>query len=130
MEVDQPYLYRRQNWITQLDRHALMQPNATALRYRGRTITWAQLETRVTALSGALHRRGVGFGDRVMILMLNRPEFIEATLAANRLVAIAVPVNFRLTVPELAYQVENCGAEVMLTEPALVALVAGVRDIT
>ena len=129
MEVDQPYLSRRQNWITQLERHALMQPDATALRFKGRTITWTQLDGRVTALAGALHRRGVGSGDRVMILMLNRPEFIEATLAANRLGAIAVPVNFRLTVPELAYLVENCGAAVVLTEPALVALAAGVRDI-
>ena len=106
-----------------------MQPDATALRFKGRTITWTQLDGRVTALAGALHRRGVGSGDRVMILMLNRPEFIEATLAANRLGAIAVPVNFRLTVPELAYLVENCGAAVVLTEPALVALAAGVRDI-
>ena len=106
-----------------------MQPDATALRFKGRTITWTQLDGRVTALAGALHRRGVGSGDRVMILMLNRPEFIEATLAAHRLGAIAVPVNFRLTVPELAYLVENCGAAVVLTEPALVALAAGVRDI-
>ena len=62
MRVDQPYLSRRQNWITQLERHALMQPDATALRFNGRTITWAQLDNRVTALAGALHRRGVGSG--------------------------------------------------------------------
>ena len=85
-----------------------MQPAATALRFEGRTITWAGLAGRVASLAGALHRRGIGFGDRVMILMLNRPEFIEATLAANRLGAIAVPVNFRLTEPELAYVSENC----------------------
>ena len=33
--VEQPYLSRRQNWVTQLSRHALMQPNATALRFMG-----------------------------------------------------------------------------------------------
>lgn len=129
MRVDQPYLSRRQNWITQLERHALMQPDATALRFKGRTITWAQLDSRVTALAGALHRRGVGSGDRVMILMLNRPEFIEATLAANRLGAIAVPVNFRLTGPELAYLVENCGAAVLITEPALAPLAPQVASV-
>ena len=128
--LEQPYLSRRQNWITQLDRHALMQPNATALRFMGRTITWSQLDRRVSALAGALHRRGIGFGDRVMILMLNRPEFIEATLAANRLGAIAVPVNFRLTPPELAYLVDNCGATVLITEPMLAPIVAAVRGIT
>ena len=127
--LDQPYLSRRQNWITQLSRHALMQPNATALRFLGRTITWAELHRRVTGLAGALHRRGVGQGDRVMILMLNRPEFVETCLAATMLGAIAVPVNFRLTPPELAYVVEDCGSTVLVTEPMLAPLAAGVRDL-
>ena len=107
---EQPYRARRQNWVNQLERHALMQPNATALRFLGNTVTWDGLQRRVTALADALSRRGVGFGDRVMILMLNRPEFIETCLAATMLGAIAVPVNFRLTPPELAYLVEDGGA--------------------
>jgi fatty-acyl-CoA synthase len=81
--TEQPYLARRQNWTNQLARHALMQPEATALRFLGRTTTWAELDRRVTALAGALRRRGVRFGDRVLILMLNRTEFIESFLAAN-----------------------------------------------
>jgi fatty-acyl-CoA synthase len=97
--TDQPYAARRQNWTNQLARHALMQPDATALRYLGRTTTWAELQHRVTALADALSRRGVGFGDRVLILMLNRPEFVESFLAINTLGAVAVPVNFRMTAP-------------------------------
>ena len=127
--TDEPYLSRRQNWVTQLARHALMQPGATALRFTGRTTTWAELSRRVAGLAGALHRRGVGSGDRVIVLMLNRPEFIEATLAVNQLGAIAVPVNFRLTPPELAYLVENCGAAVLITEPLLAPVAAAVRDL-
>ena len=127
--TSQPYLARRQNWITHLARHALMQPDATALRFIGRTITWAELAERVSRLASALHRRGVAAGDRVMILMLNRPEFIEAALAASRLGAIAVPVNFRLTPPELAYLVENCGASVLITEPLLAPVAAAVREL-
>ncbi|MBU3752039.1 MAG: AMP-binding protein, partial [Mycobacterium sp.] len=128
--VEQPYLSRRQNWVTQLSRHALMQPNATALRFTGSTITWAELHHRVSALAAALHRRGVGSGDRVMILMLNRPEFIETCLAATMLNAIAVPVNFRLTPPELAYLVDDCGAAVLVTEPMLAPAAAAVGEIT
>ncbi|MBU3706148.1 MAG: AMP-binding protein, partial [Mycobacterium sp.] len=127
--TEQPYLSRRQNWITHLARHALMQPDATAMRFTGSTITWAELAHRVTRLASALHRRGVAAGDRVMILMLNRPEFMEACLAANSLGAIAVPVNFRLTPPELAYLVENCGAAVMVTEPVLAPVAAAVREL-
>jgi fatty-acyl-CoA synthase len=126
---EQPYLARRQNWLNQLERHALMQPNAAALRFLGSTVTWAQLQNRVAALAGALSRRGVGFGDRVMILMLNRTEFIESVLAANSLGAIAVPLNFRLTAAEIAFLVEDCEARVMITEAVLAPVATAVRVI-
>ena len=80
-----------------------MQPETTALRF--------DLDQRVTALAGALSRRGVEFGDRVLILMLNRTEFIESFLAINKLGAIAVPVNFRMTPSEIAFLVSDCQAE-------------------
>jgi fatty-acyl-CoA synthase len=124
--IEQPYLARRQNWINQLERHALMQPDAPALRFLGNTLTWAELRRRVAALADALSRRGVGFGDRVMILMLNRTEFVESVLAANALGAIAVPVNFRLTATEVAYLVADCEARVMITEPVLATVATAV----
>jgi fatty-acyl-CoA synthase len=127
--TEQPYLARRQNWVNQLERHALMQPRATALRFLGNTLTWAQLHDRVSALAAALSRRGVGFGDRVMVLMLNRTEFVESVLAANMLGAIAVPLNFRLTPSEIAFLVDDCEARVMITEPVLAPVATGVRDI-
>jgi fatty-acyl-CoA synthase len=127
--TEQPYLARRQNWTNQLARHALMQPDASALRFLGHTTTWAELDRRVTALAGALSRRGVGLGDRVLILMLNRPEFIESFLAANRLGAIAVPVNFRMTPAEIAFLVGDCQGRVMITEAVLAKVASAVRDI-
>lgn len=125
----QPYLARRQNWVNQLERHAMMQPDAPAPRFVGNTMTWADLRRRVAALAGALSGRGVGFGDRVMILMLNRTEFVESVLAANMIGAIAVPLNFRLTPTEIAVLVEDCVAHVMLTEAALAPVAIGVRNI-
>jgi fatty-acyl-CoA synthase len=127
--TEQPYLARRQNWTNQLARHALMQPNATALRFLGHSTTWGELDRRMTALAGALSRRGVGCGDRVLILMLNRAEFIESFLAANKLGAIAVPVNFRMTPPEIAFLVGDCEARVMITEAVLARVATAVRDI-
>ena len=128
-DTEQPYRARRQNWVNQLERHALMQPNATALRFLGNTVTWVELQRRVSALADALSRRGVGFGDRVMILMLNRTEFVESVLAVNMLGAIAVPLNFRLTPAEIAFLVEDCEARVMITEAVLAPVATGVRDI-
>ncbi|WP_416171899.1 fatty-acid--CoA ligase FadD5 [Mycobacterium lehmannii] len=125
----QPYLARRQNWTNQLARHALMQPDATALRHLGKTTTWRELDERVNALAGALSRRGVSFGDRVLILMLNRTEYVEAFLAVNKLGAVAVPVNFRMTPPEIAYLVSDCQATVVITEAVLATVATAVRDI-
>ncbi|MEZ0339107.1 fatty-acid--CoA ligase FadD5 [Mycobacterium sp. pV006] len=127
--TEQPFLARRQNWTNQLARHALMQPGATALRFLGRTITWGELDQRVTALAADLHARGIGFGDRVLILMLNRPEFIESFLAINKLGAIAVPVNFRMTPPEIAFLVSDCEARVVITESVLTNVATAVRDL-
>ena len=107
-----------------------MQPGATALRFLGNTSPGPTFATGSRQLAGALSRRGVGPGDRVMILMLNRTEFVESVLAANMIGAIAVPVNFRLTPPEIAFLVDDCEARVMITEPVLAAVAAGVRDVT
>src|SRR4051794_18668673 len=106
-----------------------MQPDATALRHLGRTTTWADLDRRVAALAGGLSRRGVRSGDRVLILMLNRTEFIESFLAANKLGAIAVPVNFRMTPPEIAFLVGDCQARVVITEAVLAKVATAVRGI-
>ncbi len=128
-ETDRLHRARRQNWVTQVERHALMTPDATALRFLGDTVTWGGLQNRVAALAGALSRRGVGDGDRVMILMLNRTEFVESVLAVNMLGAIAVPLNFRLTSPEIAFLVEDCEARMVITEPVLATVATGVREI-
>ncbi|MCV7161468.1 fatty-acid--CoA ligase FadD5 [Mycolicibacterium brisbanense] len=127
--TEQPYLARRQNWTNQLARHALMQPDNTALRFLGHTTTWRELHERVDKIAGALSRRGIGAGDRVLILMLNRPEFIESFLAANKLGAIAVPVNFRMTPPEIAFLVGDCQARVVVTESVLAGVATAVRDL-
>lgn len=107
----------------------MMQPQATALRFLGNTFTWADLRQRVTALAGALSRRGVGLGDRVMVLMLNRPEFVESVLAVNMLGGIAVPLNFRLTPTEIAFLVDDCAPRAVITESVLTPVAIGVRDI-
>ncbi|MFE3289914.1 fatty-acid--CoA ligase FadD5 [Rhodococcus sp. NPDC059234] len=124
----QPLLSRRNHWNNQVATHAAMRPDATALRFQGATTTWSALHSRSEALADALSRRGVGFGDRVLLLMLNRPEFLEAVLAVNALGAIAVPVNFRLTPPEIAFIVTDSGATTVVTDVPLSPLVAAVRQ--
>ncbi len=115
--------YSGAHWVDHVARHAYTMPDLVALRFEGESITWAQLHGRVQSLAAGFDARGVNQGDRVAILMTNRPEFLEATLAANAVGAIAVPVNFRLAPAEAAYVLRDSGAALIVTD-ALVAPLA------
>jgi fatty-acyl-CoA synthase len=107
---------RRNHWVNQIARHAHTKPDAVYLRFEGHSTTWSQLEQRVTAVAAAMARRGVGAGDRVAILMTNRPEFLETMFAVNALGAIAVPVNFRLSPDEIAFILTDSGAGLLVVD--------------
>src|SRR4051795_2276519 len=113
------------NWVDHVARHAYRDPDGVALRFEGRTTTWRELHERVGALAGAFAERGVAPGDRVAILMTNRPEFVEATLAANAAGAIPVPVSFRLAPEDVPYVLRDSGATLLVTEDALAGLNPG-----
>ena len=123
----EPLRSRRNTWNTQVAVHAQMKPDSVAFRYRGADTTWAQLNRRIEALADALARRGVGQGDRVLVVMLNHTAYFEAVLGINAAGAIAVPVNFRLTLPEMSYIVSDSGAVAVITDAVLAPLVAAVR---
>jgi fatty-acyl-CoA synthase len=65
--------------------------------------TYRSLHVRTDALAAFLRRQGVGRGDRVAVLAKNGNEYLEAQFACGRIGAIAVLLNWRLTVPELEY---------------------------
>ena len=110
------------HWVEHVARHAYAKPDAPAIRFDGRTITWRELHDRVGRLAAVLAARGVEPGDRVGLLMTNRPEFVEVALAATAAGAIAVPINFRLAPGEVAYVLEDSGAKVLVTEELLAGL--------
>ena len=120
--------WRRSTWNTHLERHACQVPDRLALVFRGETVTWSQLRDRVAQLADALVRRGVGPGDRVAVLMTNRTEFLEVVLAASRVGAMAVPVNFRLTAPEVAYVLGDADPRVLVSEAALAQTAEAARQ--
>jgi fatty-acyl-CoA synthase len=109
-------LARREHWVAQLDRHAAARGGQPAIRFNGTTLTWRDFGDRVRRLADALARRGVGRGDRVAVLSGNRPEFLESVLAASRLGAVAVPLNFRLSGPEVAFILRDSGAAVLVVD--------------
>ena len=108
-------------------RRARKTPDAPAIRFAGRTLTYAGLDDRVRRLARALRGLGTGPGSRVAYLGPNHPAFLETMFATWSAGAIFVPLNMRLAGPELAYQLADCGAALLVHAPGQAAVVAGIR---
>jgi fatty-acyl-CoA synthase len=102
----------------------------TAVIHGERTLTYRELHDRSRRLATALSGRGVGPGDRVAFLGENSPAFLEAMFAAGALGAVLVPLNTRLAVPEIRYQLEDADVSVLIHDAALTGLAApAARDL-
>jgi fatty-acyl-CoA synthase len=114
-------------WACVLRRHAHLRADVVAVRSEDRSLTYRELDARVDRAAAALAARGVRSGDRVAILSGNRPEFLEALGATNRLGAIAVPINFRLVGPEVAFHLSDSGARTLVVDAERAAVGADAR---
>ncbi|MEP9385073.1 long-chain-fatty-acid--CoA ligase [Nocardioides sp. KR10-350] len=113
-----------QTLSAQVGRHARSAPRARALTFVGAQrpdTTYAELHDRAGRLATVLADRGVRAGERVALLMTNRPQYAEALVACSRLGAIAVPLSFRLVPAELTYQLADSGACALLVDTGLLA---------
>ncbi|HET6949539.1 MAG TPA: AMP-binding protein [Acidimicrobiales bacterium] len=107
-------------------------PDRPAVTWGDRSLTYGALERRTNALAHGLARLGVAKGDRVGVLMRNRPELLEAMFACFKAGYCLVPLNSRFTAEEVAYHVEDSGAVAVLTdvEGAPVVNGAGLAGVT
>jgi fatty-acyl-CoA synthase len=112
------------NWFLQ---RALRTPERAALAFEGQTWSYTHMQQRIEQLAGRLHGLGVRKGDRVAFVGLNQPMFLFALFASARLGAIFVPLNFRLTGPEVAANVQDADASILIADVAHRNLVNGVR---
>ena len=76
----------------------------------GRRWSYAAADAEAARIAAGLAARGVTAGERVLMFIGNRPEFVFVLLALQRLGAIAVPVGVREQRPGLAYIAGQCGA--------------------
>jgi fatty-acyl-CoA synthase len=118
------------NPATAVARNARYHGDTVVLDYPGGDLTFRELDDRAARLTTVLGDGGTRDGDRVAYLGLNSPAFFVTMLAAFRLGALFVPVNFRLADPELAQVLESSGATVVVCEEGHRAAVDRVRDKT
>jgi long-chain acyl-CoA synthetase len=103
-------------------------PQAAALVFQGRTITYADLDDLADLTAAALSGLGVAKGDRVALVAGNVPEFVSTLFGILRVGAVVCPLNVQLTPEELGYILADSGARVAVTEMATLPPVLAVRD--
>ena len=102
-------------WV---ERHGRRRPDAPALADGGRVhADWRTFAARTAGAAAALRDEFVlSPGDRVAIVMRNRPEYLEALFAIWHGGLVAVPVNARLHRDEIAYVLDHSGSSVVVTD--------------
>jgi fatty-acyl-CoA synthase len=108
--------------------HARTQPAKIGARDSKRTLSYAEWDARASRLANALLGMGLRHGDRVALLAYNCIEWLEIYAALARAGLVAVPINFRLKGPEVAYIVQHSEAQALIVQDELRALVDGIRD--
>lgn len=91
-------------------------------------LTYAALEQRAARVAAGLAADGIAAGDRVVLLITNRAEFMIALLAVFRLGAIAVPVNVREERDGIVFVLNQCQAKAIIFDGELAARVPATNE--
>ncbi|HEY7281589.1 MAG TPA: long-chain fatty acid--CoA ligase [Actinomycetota bacterium] len=114
--------YPEKNLYSLLSEAAERHPNAPAVVWAvpgGKTLTYAQLKAETERFSAVLTKLGVKKGDRVALILPNCPQYVIAYYATVRIGGVIVGNNPLYTARELAHQLNDCGAEVVVVLDSL-----------
>ena len=102
---------RTEEWLTARTRAT---PNALALQIGDTQYCYAELDQIVSGYCAALHQQGVVAQDHVAVLLPNRLPYVALIHALGRLGAVLVPLNTRLTAGEIAWQLAQSDAQLLI----------------
>jgi acyl-CoA synthetase (AMP-forming)/AMP-acid ligase II len=109
-----------------LDHWARERPDAIAMTFGDQTYTWEQWRERILRLTGSLRQAGLRHGDRLAVLDRNHLATVELTLAASSLGAATVVLNFRLSMDQIGYALEDSRPAIVVPAPGAVLDPAGI----
>jgi fatty-acyl-CoA synthase len=110
-----------------VQKRADMSPDKPAIIFEDEPVTYKELNDGVNRAAHFLRKCGIRNGDRVSVVLLNCVEFLEVYFACAKLGAILVPLNHRLVGPELEYQLNDCGARMVVFHDAFVGNLDQIR---
>ena len=93
----------------------------TALVFGDRHLTYAELDRESGRIAAGLARLGLRPGERVCLHLANRPEFVLAYYACQKLGVTPVALNVTYVRDELAYIIRDSGASAILSAPPFAA---------
>jgi acyl-CoA synthetase (AMP-forming)/AMP-acid ligase II len=110
-----------------IERNALCFPHREALVFGERRLSHSAYAQRALRLASGLYRLGLRRQDRVAVLAMNGVEIYETYAAAEVGGYIAVPINFRLALPEIIQVLRDSGAKVLIFEAQYAQTVTRLR---
>ncbi len=91
------------------------------------SLSFAQVNARVNKLASALLARGVSKGDRIAVFGLDSHGYVEVVLASLKLGAVYVPLNYRLTRPEINVLIGRSGPVALFHDDRYSELLADIE---
>ena len=104
---------------------AVASPQTVAVVDGNRSITYRELDDRSSRFAQVLLSSGLGRGERVAVLLGNRLEYCELAAGIAKAGMCMVPVNPRLTGPEVAYIIGHSQTRALVVDPSLAELASG-----
>jgi long-chain acyl-CoA synthetase len=108
--------------------HGQDRPDAPAIEYEDRSISFAELDERSSRIANALADAGVAEQDRVAFIDKNGPEFFEVNFGLGKVNAVNVGVNWRLAPTEMAQIINDARAKIVVVGPDFVPHVEKIED--
>jgi fatty-acyl-CoA synthase len=115
--------------VSFVERSAEAFADLPAVIHGARSYTWAQCRDRSARLAAALRALGVGRGGTVSTMLANTPEMVEVHYAVPALGAVLNTLNTRLDAALLAWQMNHCEAQVLITDREFAPAIAQALEI-
>jgi len=113
---------------TFIDENVERNPDRVAIRCEGQSYTYRQMGEMVGRMGNALRGLGVGLEDRVLLLLLDTPEFVASFFGAIRLGAVPVPVNTNMKPQDYEYFLNDSRAVAAIVSEPLLGQIEPVRN--
>ena len=111
-----------------IERAAQINPRGGGTAFAGRRHDWQTFVERVKRIAGGLTAAGLAPNDRVAMISLNSDRFCELVFAISWAGGVVQPVNMRLAAAEMAEQIVDSGARLIITDEAGASAIAPTRS--